>query len=395
MRAQVVNRQSLSGLAATLVGNGIGRFAYIALIPALIQQQWFSEAQASYLGVATLLGYIFGAPAANVLVKYFERGNLVRWAMIACTLSYLCCAWQHGPLWWFYGWRTLAGVAGAMLMVLAPPMIVRLHQPQLKARVSGVVFAGIGMGAMLSGTLIPLLLLLSLPSAWLGMGAISLVATVLSWPMWRSDPNGSTMAATAGLRDLSQGQWVTLSLILFAYSFNAIGYLPHTLFWVDFVVRELQMSQFHGGFFWAMFGLGAAIGPLITGQLGDRLGVKRALVMAFTLKAFGVALPLISTSSGSLLLSSILVGAFTPGTVTLVSTYTLECVGLARHTKAWSMMTLAFALAQGVVGYVMAYWADGLSSYQPLFMVSAAALGLSIIAILATQTQPQSLAVNH
>lgn len=347
MNHSVVNRQSLAGLGATLVGNGIGRFAYIALIPALIQQHWFSESQASYLGVVTLLGYIFGAPMANVLAVRVSRPTLIRWAMVICTLSYLCCAWSSAPMSWFYLWRTLAGVAGAMLMVLAPPMVVRLHHSSLRTRVSGVVFAGIGLGAMLSGTLIPLLLLLSLESAWLGMGLVSLVVTVLSWSIWSPQPQTQIEAGGDRLLTLRAGQLGALGLILAAYSCNAIGYLPHTLFWVDFVVRELGMSQFHGGFFWAMFGLGAAIGPLITGQLGDRLGIRTALLLAFGLKGLGVALPLMDTSAAALLMSSVLVGAFTPGTVTLVSTYTLDCVGAARHTKAWSVMTLAFALAQG------------------------------------------------
>jgi hypothetical protein len=47
---RVLNRLSLSGLAATLVGNGIGRFAYIALMPVLIGQQWFTPNEAAVLG---------------------------------------------------------------------------------------------------------------------------------------------------------------------------------------------------------------------------------------------------------------------------------------------------------------------------------------------------------
>lgn len=148
----------MAGLGATLIGNGIGRFAYIALMPALIQSGWFSESDASYLGVATLIGYIAGAPAANLLLRYFSSGLLIRSAMLISTFSYLACAWQDAPLSWFYIWRTLAGVTGALLMVAAPPVIVRQFSSDVKARVSGVVFSGIGIGAMLSGTLLPALI---------------------------------------------------------------------------------------------------------------------------------------------------------------------------------------------------------------------------------------------
>src|SRR3546814_14051351 len=45
---------ALAGLAATLVGNGIARFAYTPLIPALIAAGWFAPAEAVYLAAANL-----------------------------------------------------------------------------------------------------------------------------------------------------------------------------------------------------------------------------------------------------------------------------------------------------------------------------------------------------
>ncbi|MFZ1181218.1 MAG: YbfB/YjiJ family MFS transporter [Herbaspirillum sp.] len=93
-------------------------------------------------------------------------------------------------------------------------------------------------------------------------------------------------------------------------------------------------AQTAGGGFGAVFGLGAAIGPLLTGNLGDIFGFKRCLIVSFLLKALGVALPLFSNDVVTLFVSSFLVGMFTPGIVTLVSTYTLDCVGAKHHRKA-------------------------------------------------------------
>ncbi|WP_023638175.1 YbfB/YjiJ family MFS transporter [Musicola paradisiaca] len=240
---RIINRDSLAGMGATLIGNGIGRFAYIALMPALIQSDWFSKSEASYLGVATLLGYILGAPAANVLLRYFSAGQLIRAAMLVSSFSYFGCALKEAPLNWFYVCRTLAGIAGALLMVVAPPVIVRKYKPSVKARVSGVVFSGIGLGAMLSGTLIPLLIYFSIMSAWLGMGAIAFATTVLTWSAWKNtDKTSQPIDANVSFFQLSKFQIRSVALILLAYTCNAIGYLPHTLFWVDYIVRELGMS---------------------------------------------------------------------------------------------------------------------------------------------------------
>ncbi|MDN3678759.1 YbfB/YjiJ family MFS transporter [Vibrio tapetis subsp. quintayensis] len=388
LNSQIVNRDSLAGVGATLIGNGIGRFAYIALMPALIQSGWFSESDASYLGVATLLGYLLGAPAANVLLRFFSAGSLIRAAMLVSSFSYLGCAVQEAPLSWFYAWRTLAGVAGALLMVVAPPVIVRKYSPSIKARISGVIFSGIGIGAMLSGTLIPFLIYFSVTTAWVGMGVVALVTTLLTWHSWGSESSGSNaLFIQASFSQLSSTQRRSVILILLAYTFDAIGYLPHTLFWVDYIVRELGMSLETGGFFWATFGIGAAIGPIITGFCGDKLGLKRSLCMAFGLKGLGVFLPLISTHPVALFISSLLVGVFTPGTVTLVSTYALECVGYELHTKAWGRMTLSFALSQGFFGFLMAYYLSQFGPYNVLFMISASALFMSVACIWFTNTR--------
>ena len=115
-----LNRLSLSGLAATLVGNGIGRFAYVALMPVLIEQAWFNRTEAASLGAATLLGYLAGAPLTNWLSRLMPGPALMRTAMLTCSVSYFACAWQAGGFAWFYVWRLLSGVAGAVAMVLGP-----------------------------------------------------------------------------------------------------------------------------------------------------------------------------------------------------------------------------------------------------------------------------------
>ncbi|MFS1906387.1 YbfB/YjiJ family MFS transporter [Vibrio lentus] len=389
---KLLNRATFAGLAATLVGNGIGRFAYIALMPVLIQSGWFSSEDASTLGAATLIGYIFGSPASSFLQRYYSTGTLIRASLLLSSFSYLGCALKSAPFEWFLTLRTMAGISGAILMVLAPPMIASLHPQEMKARISGVVFSGIGLGAMISGTIIPLLIYQSVESAWLGMGAIAFLATVLTWNTWSIEVQQShcTMSP-ASFRDLSKRARISIRFVLLAYTFGAIGYLPHTLFWVDYIVRELGMTLSSGGVYWAVFGIGAAIGPIVTGVLGDRIGLKRALLTAFFCKAIGVALPLLSTGTVALFVSSLLVGMFTPGIVTLVSTYTLELVGTQLHTKSWGAMTMAFAISQGVIGFVMAHFAPQLSSYNILFMISTSALILSIVCIAFTSTKQQSL----
>ena len=71
----------MTGIMATLAAIGIARFAYTPLLPAIIQQGWFTASQGAYLGAANLLGYFIGALAANT-----QRGakrSLSEWAASA------------------------------------------------------------------------------------------------------------------------------------------------------------------------------------------------------------------------------------------------------------------------------------------------------------------------
>ncbi len=402
MRQGALNRLSLAGLCATLIGNGIGRFAFIALMPALIEAGWFTKGQASHLSVATLLGYVLGAWASASLGARFRVATLLRASMLICTVSFFACAFEGPGMAWFYFWRAAAGFCGAILMVLPAPVVLPEHEAAVRGRASGVVFSGIGLGAVISGALVPVLisgigfgvifagsmipvvLFQGVTGAWLGMGVVCLALTVFAWRQWPVDAHADPrLAVAAGEQpeSLPLEARLPVALILAAHGLNAIGYLAHTLFWVDYIVRELQMPLATGGFFWSMFGLGAAIGPLLTGTLADAFGLKRCLIVAFLLKSLAAALPLWNSGVAALFISSILMGIFTPGIVALISAYTLDRVGPKLHRKAWGMATFSFAIAQAAGGFLMATIAASLDSYHPFFWVSALALLGSVACI--------------
>jgi len=289
---------ALSGLAATFVGNGIGRFAFIALFPAIIQLGWFDYRQTSYLGAATLLGYLIGAPLCTLMSRKIPAPFLLKSSMLLCSISYIVSAFPETGFYWFLIWRIITGATGAILMVSAPSLMLGKVEHAHQKRAAGIIFSGVGLGAMTSGVLVPLLLLLGLKVAWMALGVICLCLTSLTWNQWGQDQVRAQITTGRNYHTFP------IVLLLIAYALNAVGYLPHTLFWVDYITRELHMSINMGGFFWAIFGLGAVIGPMITSSVAIRLGLLPTLLGAFMLKAAGVALPLICHTQWSLFFSS-------------------------------------------------------------------------------------------
>ena len=179
-------RGILSAFSACLVGIGLARFGYTPLLPAIVGAHWFGSSVAAYLGAANLAGYLAGALLARPTAARLSARTTLRVMMCLATLAFFACA-QPVSFLWFFAWRSLAGVSGGMLMVLAAPTVLPHVQPSRRGLAGGVIFMGVGIGIAASGTLVPLLLREGLGETWVGLGLLSLVLTIVAWRGWPAD----------------------------------------------------------------------------------------------------------------------------------------------------------------------------------------------------------------
>lgn len=361
-------RVPLGGLAATLIGNGIGRFAYTPLIPALIAAGWFSPAEAVYLAAANLAGYLAGALGAAPLGRRLGSIPAMRLAAIATVLSLVACAWPFSFA-WYVGWRFLAGATGGVLMVLAVPAVLAVTAAERRGRAAGIVITGVGLGIAAAGTVVPALAGAGPRAIWLGLAAIAALLAAYAWIAIPDDGIDRTSA-----RQRAEPLGAPILLLIAAYASDALGFIPHTVFWVDYIARGLGLGLDVGGAYWALFGLGATLGPFLSGMAADRFGPGRAFVGAMAIKAAGVAVPLAGTGHAGLLVSSLVVGSLISGTTTLCSAWVADQAGLAHHRRIWGWATSAFAVAQAGGAWVMSHLFAVTQSYSLLFAIGTAAL---------------------
>jgi len=369
----------VAGLCASLVGLGLARFAYTPLIPALIAEKWFTPADVVYLGAANLAGYLAGALAARAVSTRFGAVHTLRGMMLLATV---CCFASATPLSlaWFFCWRFLSGLAGGVIMVLAASTILPHTAPSKRGLVGGVIFAGVGLGIAASGTLVPLLLRLGLTQSWIGLGLLSALLTLISWRAWPAPTFLTEHPSTAPI-STTHGQRSAVRLLSVAYGLNALALVPHMIFLVDFVARGLGQGIAAGAQYWVLYGLGAIIGPLLTGHLADRSGFGPALRVAFVIEAIAILLPALSTAPATLIVSSIIVGGFTPGIVPLVLGRIHELLphSSASQRTAWAQATTSFALFQAIGAYGLSYlFQHTAGEYTSLFVIGAAAVALSL-----------------
>lgn len=366
-------RGTISGLCACLIGIGLARFAYTPLIPALILHRWFAPAAADYLGAANLAGYLAGALAGRAMARAGGTNQVLRAMMLLATAAFFACAWPLSFLWYFV-WRFASGLAGGALMVLAAPHVLAEVAPARRGLAGGIIFTGVGLGIAASGTLVPLLLRFGLLWTWIGLGAISLILSLIGWGGWPATRRGEGRTVqTSG-----SGATATLPVkaLYLEYGLNAVGLVPHMVFLVDFVARGLGRGLAAGAAYWVIFGLGALVGPLAAGAIGDRIGFRAGLRLSFLVQAGAVAVLAVAPTAVGLGISCFIVGAFVPGIVpvTLGRIHDLLPGDTEGQKAAWSYATTAFALGQAAAAYGFSYlFAQG-AAYGILFALAAAAL---------------------
>ncbi|RXH35256.1 membrane protein [Bradyrhizobium nanningense] len=363
-----------AGLCATLVGIGLARFAYTPLLPAVVGAHWFGASAAAYIGAANLAGYLAGALVAHPMLKFSSAASLIRMMMLLASAAFIACAFPVSFA-WFFTWRLASGFAGGVLMVLAAPTVLSHVAPSRRGLAGGIIFTGVGIAA--SGTLVPLLLDRGLKQAWMGLGVLALVLTVVAWRGWPTAP-----PPTLPIRTRAPRRALPLWILYIEYGLNAVGLVPHMLFLVDFVARGLGQGVQAGAHYWVLFGAGAIVGPLLTGQLADRIGPRSALLIAYALQAFAVGLPALYLGTVSLAFSSLVMGAFTPGIVILVLGRVHELVPHDHGSQkvAWSVATTSFAVMQALAAFGLSFvFQNSGGSYRLLFLIAVCALALAFM----------------
>jgi predicted MFS family arabinose efflux permease len=376
-------RGVLCAFCASLIGIGLARFAYSPLLPAIVGAHWFEPATAAYLGAANLAGYLAGALLGRPISARVRVVTVLRASMAVASLAFFACAFPLSFA-WFFAWRSAAGFAGGALMVLAAPTVLPSISPSRRGLAGGAIFMGVGAGIVASGTLVPLLLQLSVSAAWFGLGALSFMLTVVGWSGW---PSAAPTPAPAPARKLATPRLPALRSLYVVYALNAVGWLPHMIFLVDFVARGMGKGVEVGSEFWVVFGIAATVGPLATGRLADRIGFGPMLRLALLLEAGAVALPAFGLGWIWLILSSVIVGSFLTGTIPLALGRISELLPhhVEQQKAAWSFATVGFALMQAAAAYGLSFvFARNGGDYLPLFLIGSAAMVAALALDLAT-----------
>ncbi len=390
-------RLELAGFCLVFVGLGLGRFGYPPLIPVMVAHGTLTPAGAGYMAAANFAGYLAGAVAADPLARRFGPRPVMLGALVATVVSFLACGLDPGPalgLAWLGAWRFVAGVTGGFLMVLVPPVLLPLIPVAMRPRSGGRLFAAVGAGMLFSGLLLPMLPEAGPGQLWLVIALVGAVAgtagfLLLPRQLGAAERPGPAQdaPASAGSRDRFGRAFWGLGIL---YAAIATSYIPHTVFWVDFLARDRGAGLGAGGAAWMLFGLGALLGPQVLGRLAGRFGYTQTLRIACLGLVASLLLPIGVDSETLLSATSVLAGACAIGSVSLVSGRSNAIVPAERRARAWAILTVGFAVMQGGGAWMLSSVLSMTQSYPVLFVTAAGVLLAGLVADVVLGREPRS-----
>lgn len=364
------------------VSNGIARFAYGLILPAMQADLGWSHTEAGWLGTANALGYLLGALLTLALIDRIGTRRIFVLGMLAMPL-----ALGGSALWPGIGaqsaFRVLAGVAGAGAFIAGGAMAARLF-PGDAARnglAIALYFGGGGLGMILSGAGLPLLIaaegVAAWPRAWAALAGIALGCLLPALAAARACGDGVGPRGAARV----PVPLAPMAMMIGAYFGFSVGYIVY----LTFLVAMMQGAGATPGFVaavWSLMGLGVMLSPLLWRRPMARSRAGGALAAANAATGLATLLPLWLPGSAALLVgSAALFGLSFFMAPASVTAFTRRNLPEAMWGRGVALFTTVFALGQ-TLGPVLAGAVSDLTGTLAVGMAAAGAV-LLLAALLA------------
>lgn len=363
-----------AGICALVLTVGLARFAYTPLLPVMRLDAGLTAAGGGWLATFNYLGYLAGtvlvARVGDMQLKFrFYRIGLV----LAVVSTGLMGTTTDMAIWGVL--RFVAGLSSTAGLLLASGLVLNwllAHQrrPQL-----GLHFAGLGVGIAVSGLAAAAMAdQLASSRQWIALGTLAVVFLIPAWA-WMPPPAAISSATGANAPPPPGRRWRWL--LIASYFCAGVGFVVSATFIVAILVQTPAFAG-HGSWVWMLVGLTAIPSTFAWDRLSNRLGLIRALMLAYALQATSFVLPLLDGGLWAGAASAVLFGLTFAGIVSL----TLTVVG--RHyphnpAKAMATLTLSYGVAQIIAPAIAGTLARDSGSYQGALVLAAIMMVIGIV----------------
>lgn len=307
-------RIALGGGGAMFLCMGLGRFSYTAMVPALIQSGQLSALEAGYVGGFNLAGFMVGAWLSETLRHRIPFRWLTQGAIWLAFAAMVASAAPWGFAWLAF-WRGMLGVCTGLVMVNSLALSTVAAPPERHAAAAACVFGGVGLGILFAGAVLPWLLDKGLMLAWAGAATVGFAGLLIAVWGWAK---GDILARGGDARTAPLPRHAAWRCLVAAHFLFAFALVPHTIYWVDFLVRDVGLSIAAAGLHWSLVGVASFCGPFAMVWIAGRIGIVPALLASYLLLGAGIGGPALLPAVPVLWLSTLLFGS-QPGVATALA----------------------------------------------------------------------------
>lgn len=300
--------------------------------------------------------------------------------------SQLSTLWQ---LYLLYGVLIATGLSGAFV-----PLASTVARWFVRRRgiMTGIVLSGVGIGGLVTP---PLANWLISVYDWrvsnIILGSVALVIIVLLAQLLRRDPTKMGQRPYGEHEENTELEWgtesftikeaasttqfwlVTIVLLCFGFCMSAIfiHVVPH--------VTDLGFSASSAANILATSAGVSIIGRVLLGNIGDKFGNRRVLVIAVILLEAALLLLMPVTEEWGLYLFAIIFGLAYGSIAALQSPLIAELFGLRAHGLILGVVNFGYCIGAAVGPFVVGYIFDLTDSYRLAFLLCAAIAVIGII----------------
>ena len=379
------------GLLTTIAAHGFGRMSYTIILPAMKDGLQFNYTQLGLLGTGNFIGYLTMAIIGGFLAARYGTRVVITFALMLMGLTMILTGLAQS-FGFAFAMRLLTGLGNGASFVPAMTLGSAWFAVQKRGFATGIVSAGIGIGTLISGLVVPPILQAFGPNGWrftwyiLGAAVLVISGVVFLFVRSRPEEKGLSQvgtaetepvaSASAGPQKAASLQWTDIIkmgsvwYLGLVYFFYGLSYIIYMVFFAAYLVKEMGFTQEAAGGLWALVGGLSIFCGVIWGGISDKLGRSKGAALAYLALGLSfIIFALVKTAFGYYL-SAVIFGLTAWSIPTIMAAAAGDFVGPRLAPAGLGFITLFFGIGQALGPILGGYLADATQSFTVPFLVA-------------------------
>jgi DHA1 family inner membrane transport protein len=386
----------LVGLALGTFAIGIEGFVVASLLPQIAGDTGVTLVQAGYLVVTYAFAYAIGAPIVAALTGSLDRRIVLAGSALVFVVGALLAALSPTYL-LLMAARLLIAVMAGLYAATAQATAVAISESHHRARAVAAVVGGTTLAVAFGA---PLGAFISAFAGWRGtymfIGLIGAIAAIVVWLLLPRGLYADRLTLSQRVGVIRHPGLLPALLTMLLYMTGAFAVYTYI---AAIAVDGTGLSRTLMPIVLLSFGIGAAIGNVVGGQLADRFGATRTVIVAsvlntIVLMAVSWIMQLPHDMAGPSLIAvmfvwGVIAWMFPPAQASRVLAIAPESAPLALSLN-YSALYLGVALGSMIGGLILAH--VGLA-YLGWIGAAFPVLGLAVMRLASTGARKEELSI--